>query len=337
MNWLKMVKNIKSTILIFALQIYSALCVAAPMEEMRISSQHPQSGKEVNTLSLMSRKDAHAYINNDAEARIEYGQWRIDDVNNVKANYICSIDRGLFRWPSIGWCRGFVSLSADYDALREYSRKEMMDLRESIAAERDINPFLSEITGGMSIESLEASQKLRETRLILRGLNASEDSRILFRDIYEGDRYLVVDDSAFVLENFDDLTNEAIEMVEHEGKIYVKNEKIKILVFVLLGVIVFGVLFRLRGEVFGICLSGIKTAKNNIFMLIKKLLEINRRQRVRAVLMDEGVRVVARSVLNSADDGRKELLISELRKAIESGNHDLANALEFALKKDVRK
>lgn len=50
-------------------------------------------------------------------------------------------------------------------------------------------------------------------------------------------------------------------------------------------------------------------------------------------MMDETIREMTRTALNNTDDRSKEVLIGELRKAIESGNHELANALELALKK----
>ena len=50
-------------------------------------------------------------------------------------------------------------------------------------------------------------------------------------------------------------------------------------------------------------------------------------------MVDETIREMTRTALNATDDKNKEILIAELRKAIESGNHELANALELALKK----
>ena len=41
---------------------------------------------------------------------------------------------------------------------------------------------------------------------------------------------------------------------------------------------------------------------------------------------------MTRTALSGSDNQSKEVLIAELRKAIESGNHELANTLEIALK-----
>ncbi|MFC7461048.1 hypothetical protein ACFQU0_11510 [Hydrogenophaga defluvii] len=66
---------------------------------------------------------------------------------------------------------------------------------------------------------------------------------------------------------------------------------------------------------------------------VNKLHQANELRKVRSAIMDETVREMTRQSLSSASPESKEVLVAELRKAIESGNHELANALELALKR----
>lgn len=275
------------------------------------------------------------------------GRWQLNDLLNLEAGYECEINHTYEFWPSIGKCYGNFIVLVDKEKFTEQHKKKLGDLEDQFRRELDKNPFQGfllstknqiEISNAQDsyLSQFESLQK-SGWRLPVKNFSGTSD---IFKNIKDDEHFLVIEGRIYEIERFSEIAENGIKLVISGSNNYVKEQKRQI-VFVL-AIWVFGLAAAwffvvklvkfLRGSISQAKLKA-QQLKDTAEEQLDKLQAANQRRKVRSVMVDETIREMTRTALNATDDKNKEILIAELRKAIESGNHELANALELALKK----
>ena len=161
-----------------------------------------------------------------------------------------------------------------------------------------------------------------------------------FDNVRDKGHLLMVNEVGYELQGFKTLVENNIATVERTVTEQIEQERGKVLTRTALAALGLAVgafmlfwLLRFVRKYLGHAKEKARQLKDAASGKVDKLQAANQRRKVRSVMMDETIREMTRTALSGADKQSKEVLIAELRKAIESGNHELANALETALKK----
>jgi hypothetical protein len=268
-------------------------------------------------------------------------------VYDVVVGYGCSEDIAFDFWPILGKCSGHLFLKMDKDRLiKSYDNKIAQLKAEEDAARKKLGPF-----GGLSVGSEFASKttdllldRYKLESYLIRN-NWHVPAHILqdnydFSALQRGSHVLGVDGAFFDLQGFGPVSERVIaeglnaerERVGRERQQIVGRAFFTVLALVLGGCATI-LLFRFARKRLALAKEKAKQFKDVAADQVDKLQAAHQRRKVRAVVMDETIREMTRAAVGGADARSKELLVAELRKAIESGNHELANALELALKK----
>lgn len=162
----------------------------------------------------------------------------------------------------------------------------------------------------------------------------------IFEKVRGGEYLLNIDGTSYEIEKFQELTQNGIELAINELNDEIKNRRREIVFSIAIAILgflvslfVFVKLVLFLRKRFSQAKEKAQHLKDAAADQIDKFQAANQRRKVRSVVVDETIREMTRTALSATDDKSKEILIAELRKAIESGNHELANALEIALKK----
>ena len=156
----------------------------------------------------------------------------------------------------------------------------------------------------------------------------------------DNDHVLMVDGAAYVLQGFEEVVSKNINVAisSVEGRIETDRREtmqfVSLIVFaLLLGIFLFIKIVRFTRSRLSLAKEKAQQLRGLAAEQVNRVQAAHQRRKVRSVMMDETIREMTRTAVGASDTKSKEILIAELRKAIENGNHELASALESALKK----
>lgn len=309
------------------------------LAQVEISSKNKGADKFLRAQIV----DEEASPKNDVGNYWRLGKWRLSELLYLEADYWCSINRSYDFWPVLRKCSGDFVVRVDKEKFSENHEKEIHDLEKKLKRDLDGGPPLS-IGAVWKIKIAQDEYWNRVNRLDqvdwkvpIKDYRSTSE----FFDAVKNDGHLlIIDDQSYEVENFSEIAGRGIDLVVSESNNHIKEERREILfgaAFAALGLIfllfLFVKLVRLARSRFYQAKEKVQQLKEAAADQLDKLQAANQRRKVRSVVVDETIREMTRTALSATDDKSKEILIAELRKAIESGNHELANALELALKK----
>lgn len=260
---------------------------------------------------------------------IDFGKWMITDELNIQAKYTCWIKDQYGFWPELD-CEGKFSIYYDRDRILARQDAEIKALKEN-----DKEFFLKFL--------LIKKKHIQEIDYLDQNVGKQvgvSQSISTFDDVINKGHYVSIDGVNYLLEDLKSHSESAMAAVVTSANARVdqkRKEIITISVSAVFGLAILIYVIRklavhLRRHLKKVREKAQKL-KDSTFVKIDELQAAHQRRKVRAVMMDETIREMTRTSLNEADSKSKEVLLAELRKAIENGNHELANALESALKK----
>lgn len=275
----------------------------------------------------------------------EFGIWKINDELNIKAEYSCWLERQYGFWPELD-CQGKFSIYYDRDGVlaRKAAYREIILARQ--AAERKAQKEKGEWRVAELLLMKEhfdeiqnfdhnddVNQKLSESLVV-------SQSKATFENVINKGHYVSIDGVNYLLENLKshsasemaDVVTFANGILEQERKKVITISVLTVLGLAILTYVIHKLVVYLRRHLKKVR-ERTQKLKDSTFVKVDELRAAHQRRKVRAVMMDETIREMTRTSLNETDSKSKEVLLAELRKAIENGNHELANALESALKK----
>lgn len=278
----------------------------------------------------------------------KFGRWQLDEMHYLESGYGCFLDISYGFWPTPGKCFGSFDVYIDKLKFKEKQDKELSDLAakhqklnlESNRFQRllQVNENIFELKTLQDIHSAQLNNFERSGWDL--SVKYKGDLSEIFEKVRGGGYLLSIDGKSCEIEKFQELTQNGIKLAVDELNDEVKNRRREIVftiaiavLGVLVSLFVFVKLVLFLRKRFSQAKEKAQQLKDAAADQIDKLQAANQRRKVRSVVVDETIREMTRTALSATDDKSKEILIAELRKAIESGNHELANALEIALKK----
>lgn len=276
------------------------------------------------------------------------GRWSLSGYYDVEAKYGCSIEKVNGFWPVMGECRGDLDLMVNRERFIQTYDEAQANLEAQEAKERKRTDPLQWYA--RSIEYSRLKGDLLDRRLQAQSMLIREGWKVPafmqrsahpdFAAIQRGSHVLTFGGEFFEPQDFGRIAEKGIDEVQHAVHASIAKDRRDIVIGVslsALGLVLAAylsmLLYRFARKRFVLAKEKAKQLKDVAADQVDKLQAAHQRRKVRAVVMDETIREMTRSAVGEADARSKELLVAELRKAIESGNHELANALELALKK----
>lgn len=278
----------------------------------------------------------------------KFGRWQLDEMHYLESGYGCSTSISYGFWPIPGECFGSFDIYIDKLKFKEKQNKELSDLtakHQKLNSEENRFQRLLQVNG--KIMELKILQDIHLTELNNYersgwGLSVKYNGGLseIFEKVRGGEYLLNIDGTSYEIEKFQELTQNGIELAINELNDEIKNRRREIVFSIAIAILgflvslfVFVKLVLFLRKRFSQAKEKAQHLKDAAADQIDKFQAANQRRKVRSVVVDETIREMTRTALSATDDKSKEILIAELRKAIESGNHELANALEIALKK----
>lgn len=297
--------------------------------KFEISSQPSEQVKEFTTLHNI---DKSAYSANSINNYWKFGKWKLSDILYLEASYGCSINTIYIFWPALNKCSGALEIYVDELELIKKQREEIENLLAQQEKSKSItNTYIHTIQlNSMREDHLDELSRLKKIDWRIPNYLSTDQE---FENIRSDKYILSIDGENYKLEDFPNISRNGIDLTLNGTNNTIKKERLEIITGVVASFAAFIVGIFLFIKLFRYTRNRLYQAKEAASNQLNKLQAANQRRKVRSVMMDETIREMTRTALNNTDDRSKEVLIVELRKAIESGNHELANALELALKK----
>lgn len=276
----------------------------------------------------------------------ELGRWQLDSRLDIVLLHGCSTDDVYGFWETINGCSGNIEVRFNKARVYKSQEEELDTLRANFDK---LSERANDEQRSIYFTKYHATQlalRLQHAQVI----NAIDDlgGRMLVKDYRDTSGFfaamkdeghlVTIDGTAYELQGFNEVVDKNIAVSMNGVEQWVKKSRREIVLAVA------GVAFGLALAIFLLiwivrwvrrksahAKEKVQQLKDAAVGQVDKLQAAHQRHKVRSVMMDETIREMTRTALSGADAKSKEVLIGELRKAIESGNHELANALELAL------
>lgn len=250
-------------------------------------------------VKITSPEDVFQY--NDS--LVYFGLWKIEGPWQVEGHYYCPIEKVYGFWPVSATCKGFLSLYdgtlSHNDAIISTSvRPDDMGLR----------------VGGKVVKSGEVFNLLQERNTEIVEL---ESQRYQLQGLFERAK------AGY---------SKAITGARQE---LFKARIVSIVIALAAIVASIGAAFIIRWLYRKIAKTP-EVLKRFYFEsknAAKRVLVMSERNKVRRVVMDEVIREATRSALNCASEDEKSALRSQIKQAIDDGNHEVAKSLLSVLQR----
>lgn len=310
-----------------------------------MSSQSIDSVAKFNVAPVLSE---FADERNSALGTWSLGRWKLDENHDIEARYFCISGYRYGVYPYMANCFGDLQVLVSQERLLATHKRHREILAATQAREMArLDPLLQivyEQRNAAAMNSLLQMQIQEANDYSDAGWRVWREGAIsaveVFTNVREKGHLLMVNDRGFDLQGFKGIVEKNIVIAERAGMKQIEEERRQVLTMSALVALGLAVGTFLLFWLVRFVRSHLAQAKEKARQLkdaaagqVDKLQAAHQRHKVRSVMMDETIREMTRTALSGADAKSKEVLIGELRKAIESGNHELANALELALKK----